>query len=156
MGACKHLGSGGYGFPQDQQGRHLEAKQGDWQERAIGDQTYQFALIILRERGNDTKGRKINSRGAAELERDTSMGGGGEDWGSPALTEWYMGTQEGAMENVLASPFGIYEMSIDVNKEQNQARLKIRIGTAGKKESYSTLDSMTSTIDNSVGGNVKS
>ena len=42
-------------------------------------------------------------------------------------------------------------MLMEVNKEQKQGRLQIRIGAAGKKGSYSTLNIMESTIDSVVG-----
>ena len=37
---------------------------------AVGNRTYQFALIILRDIGNEPNGSMITSRGTSEHERD--------------------------------------------------------------------------------------
>ena len=62
-----------------------------------------------------------------------------------------MSMKEGAIKNVLSGPFELYEMSTEVNKEQKQGRMKIRIGASWEKESYATLNIMTSTIDSIAG-----
>ena len=54
--------------------------------------------------------------------------------------------KDGAIKHVLAVRFDLYEMLMDVRKGQKQGRAKIRIGAEGKKESYSTMGIMTSTI----------
>ena len=58
-------------------GRHLAAKRPAWAERRIGRQIYQFALVIARENGTDTKGSRIMSRKTVEYECEKAMGGRG-------------------------------------------------------------------------------
>ena len=79
------------------------------------------------------------------------MGGDGEDWESPSVAEWYLAIKEGATNHVLVAPFDLYEMLMEVNREQKQGRLKIGISAAGMEESYATLDVMAKTIEGVVG-----
>ena len=61
--SCHRLGSGGEeGCQEGKYGRHLSAKHPHWAERLIGKEIYQYATVIMREYGNDTKGGEINSR----------------------------------------------------------------------------------------------
>ena len=65
----------GVGLPHGQKGRRLAVNREDWKARAIcGGGIYQFALITLREKGRDTRGNRIDSRGAAELEFEAAAG----------------------------------------------------------------------------------
>ena len=58
-------------------------------------------------------------------------------------------------KNVLAIPFGRFEILTEVNREQKHGRLKIRIWTKGKTASYATWNIMTKTIDGIVGKQTK-
>ena len=53
---------GADGFQEGRVGRHLSAKHPSWAARSIGREIYLFTLVIIRGKGNDTKGRRINSR----------------------------------------------------------------------------------------------
>ena len=44
--------------------------------------------------------------------------GGGEDWRSLSVTDWYVEMKEGAIKHVIVSPFELYEMLMDVNKNK--------------------------------------
>ena len=50
------------GFQDGKYGRHLAAMRPSRTEKLIGRQIYQYALVIMREYGNDTNRSKINSR----------------------------------------------------------------------------------------------
>ena len=78
-------------------------------------------------------------------------GGEGGNWKSPSVTEWYLMMKEGVANHVLAIPFELYEMLMDVHKEQKQGRLGNWVGAAGKRETYSTLNIMAIAIDSVVG-----
>ena len=53
---------GEVGFQNGYYGRNLAAKKPQWAEKLIGREIYQYTMVIMREYGGDTKGRKINSR----------------------------------------------------------------------------------------------
>ena len=118
---------------------------------AIGARIYKVALIILRDVGNDSNGRKINSRGTSEFGRESVMGAKGAKWKSTPLTDWFFAVKEGVMRHVLVSPYEVYEMLTEVNKEQQQGRWMIKIGTSGKKETYSTMNVLTRAIESIAG-----
>ena len=61
-------------------GKRLAAKHPDWGAEEIGANIYQVAMVIQRGLGDDTKGRKINSRGIAEEECGPTTGIDGEGW----------------------------------------------------------------------------
>ena len=50
---------------------HLAVNHPDWGVGEIGTKIYQTAVVILRDIGNDSMGRKINSRGTTEGECGT-------------------------------------------------------------------------------------
>ena len=54
-------------------GRHLSANHPSWTARLIGRKIYQYAMGIMREYGNDTKGSKINIRETVARECETSL-----------------------------------------------------------------------------------
>ena len=55
------------------------------------------------------------------------------------------------MKHVLVSPFELFEILMEVDHEQKQGRLKIRIGTKGETESNATLNIVTKATDGIVG-----
>ena len=60
----------------------LSSKRPDWRAEVIGDKVYQVTMAILGDLGNDTKGRKINSRGTTEAEYGSLTGIDGAEWQS--------------------------------------------------------------------------
>ena len=52
---------------------------------------------------------------------------------------------------MILSPFEVYGILMGINREQTQGGMKIRGGESGKRESYATLNVMTSTTDRIVG-----
>ena len=71
---------------------------------AIGARIYKVALIILRDVGNDSNGRKINSRGTSEFDRDSVMGEKGEGLESMDVAVWNLAIKEGVPKHVIGSP----------------------------------------------------
>ena len=63
-------------------GKRLAAKHPDWGAEEIGANIYQVAMVIQRGLGDDTKGRKINSRGTTEAEYGSLTGIDGAEWQS--------------------------------------------------------------------------
>ena len=56
--------------------KHLSVKKPDWEAEVIAAMIYQSAVLILRESGSYSAGRKINSRGATEEECGSLTGNG--------------------------------------------------------------------------------
>ena len=53
--------------PQEgQYGKHLPRKRQDWRANAIGPQIYLFGMVIPRDIGGDSDGRRLNIRGDEE------------------------------------------------------------------------------------------
>ena len=48
----------------------------------------------------------------------------------------------GVMKHVIASPFGVFGILMEVNHEQRQGRLERMIGTSGNAGAYATLNIM--------------
>ena len=86
-------------------GKHLEVKHPYWRAKVIGAKIYQFAMIVLRALGNESNGRKINSRGGAEEECGVTTWEKGAGWGSVAGIDWFLAPKEGVLQSVLAAPF---------------------------------------------------
>ena len=78
LGSCQRLGSGGGGFQNGKYGRRLAVRNPQWGERLIGNQIYQYELVIIREYWDDAKGGKINSRETVGENAKKSWGGDGE------------------------------------------------------------------------------
>ena len=53
------------------------------------------------------------------------------------------------MPHVLISPFGIYEVLAEMNRER-KGRMEMRVGTSGKREIYSKLNIARSTAGDMV------
>ena len=65
-------------FQDGKRGRHLAAKHPSWTSSLIGRKIYQCTMAIVREYGNDTDGRKINSRKTAGRSAKLSWASKGE------------------------------------------------------------------------------
>ena len=117
----------------------------------IGDEIYHHVLLIMREYGDDAKAGKINSRKWVEEQCETFPGRNGEDWRPIAVSPRYLCVKGAALKHVLAGPYAIFEILMEVNREQKTPRLKLRIGATGHKGSYGTLHIMTHSIEGIVG-----
>ena len=53
---------------------HFAVRNIDWESRAIGEALYMHTLWILKRKGNDSLGSKINRRAQVEAELGISMG----------------------------------------------------------------------------------
>ena len=93
----------------------------------IGPRIYQVAAIILRDIGNDTHGRKTNSRRTPEGECGSATGDEGDRWKSPHIADCFLTMKERIVGYVMISPFEIYELLVETNRE-HQGRMEIRSG----------------------------
>ena len=60
------------------------------------------------------------------------------------IIDWFRALNGGILPNVQVSPFGIYDILTEINRER-KGRAKQRVGTSGKNGPYSTLDIMKKT-----------
>ena len=97
-------------------GMHLSVKHQDWRSKVTGSEICQVAMMILRDIGNDAKGRRLNSRGTAEQVCGSITGSDGEDWESIAVSGRFLAPKEGILPHVLASPFEVYEILMGINR----------------------------------------
>ena len=63
---------------------------------------------------------------------ETVLGERGADGKSIEVGMWWICVKDGVVNHVLASPYEIYDILMEVNHEQKQTRLKLRIGPTGK------------------------
>ena len=77
-------------------------------------------MAILRDTGNDTYGRKINSRGTAEGECGPMTGNGGEVWKSVYINDWFAALGEWIAPHGMISPCEVYELSMEINIDHAQ------------------------------------
>ena len=117
----------------------------------IGAKIYHFALLIMREKGNDSNGSKINRRKWAEEECGAVMGNDGEDWKSIEASQWRLNLKGTVLRHVLLSPYEVYEISMVGNREGGNPRLKLRVGPTGNTGSYAALNIITHPIGGIVG-----
>ena len=97
------------GFQEGKYARDISAKHPAWKSRMICRKIYQRTLLILREKGNDTKGGEINIRKWVEEQFGTVMGNNGEDWKSAAVIQWRLNLKAAVLKHVLVSPYEIFE-----------------------------------------------
>ena len=151
MGTRRHLGRGNRRLP-GRKGRTTSGRKTPFADsksnRAADISAYAGNHT---RKGNDTNGSRINSRKTSEFECATFTGEDGEDWKSLSSNERYLSITEGSMKHVLVSPFELFEILMEVDHEQKQGRLKIRIGTKGETESNATLNIVTKATDGIVG-----
>ena len=101
--------------------------------KVIGPQIYQFAMTILREHGNIPNWRKINSRGTEEADCGPITGETGDGRRSAAFSDWFLALKERVLRHVIASPFEVYEISMEINRDQTKGRMKVRSGPKERK-----------------------
>ena len=106
--------------------KNIAVNRPDWKVAAIGPNLYQSTMMILRESGYYSTGRKINSRGTAE-EEGGSMTGNGE-CETMRIDGCFFARKVGIMPHAFASPFGIFAIPMDANRE-HEGRMSQRIGT---------------------------
>ena len=72
-------------------GKHIAGKHQEWPAKLIGPHIYQVAMMMIqRDIGNDSDGRKPNSRGDADDECGSVAVVDGEAWGSIAVIDWFL------------------------------------------------------------------
>ena len=144
------LGAEGAPSIEGRYGKRLSANRPNWRVGGIGANIYQVESMIMRDIGNDTQGRKINSRRTAWGNADPRpelKGGPGNQCIS--LTG-FSHPNERVAPRVLISPFEIYEIVAELNRA-HQGRGEIRVGPSGKRGTYSALNIVKITSDDAVG-----
>ena len=66
------------------------------------------------------------------------------------INGWFRALKAGILSHVLVSPLGIYEILMEINRG-NQGMAKLRVGTSGKKETYSKHNIAKKTSGEKVG-----
>ena len=127
---------------------HLAVKRPECEVDAIGLKLYRSTVLILREGGPYSMGRKINIRGTAYGDFGSLTGNGNEEWETMRANDWFLTLKVGALSHVLVSPVGTFEIPMEINREQ-EGRADLRIGTPGN---HSAINLTKSTSDEIVGG----
>ena len=132
--------------PNNSRMQHLAVKSNErYDSEALGG-LYIATLIFIRENGNWTYGSKLNSPEPIRQERGKVIGGeeckaAEVSWGSVDVRDRYHGMKLKISKHAFASPFGMMEMLMMINPEK-EPNFKIRVGQAGNKEKYATLNIM--------------
>ena len=97
---------------------HLAAKHESCAKGAIGEALYLKTLLILRNRGNYSMGRKINSRERVEIECGFPLRDNGEKRKTISTTSWWLYMGEAFLPHVLVSPFGIWGILMERSRDE--------------------------------------
>ena len=96
--------------------RNLAVRRESWTSEGVGEALYAFTLWILKWKGNDSMGSKIDRRSQVEEELGIPMGDKGEDWKTVPIAEWWMATKDQFILHVLVSPIEIWEVLTEWNQ----------------------------------------
>ena len=129
--------------------KNLDVNHTDWKVEAVGSNLYQPALMILREGGHYSAGRKINNRGTADAECGPMTGNGDEEWGTLRTNDWFLAFKVGILSHVCVSTFGSFGIHTGLNREQ-EGGAYIRIGTSGKHSAINITRTATGGIVDNV------
>ena len=88
--------------------KNLDVKRPDWEVGAIGPKIYQVAVVIMREIGHYSMGRKINRRGTADGECGSTTGNENEEWETAHINDRFLAISVGILSRVFVSPFGVF------------------------------------------------
>ena len=116
-----------------QREKRLSPHHPDCRPSMVWAKIYQFAMTILREHGNIPNWRKINSRGTEEADCGPITGETGDGRRSAAFSDWFLALKERVLRHVIASPFEVYEISMEINRDQTKGRMKVRSGPKERK-----------------------
>ena len=119
----------------------------------IGEATYTYTMWIMRWKGNDSMGSKINRRSQAAEEPEIPMGDKG-GWETIAISQWWMAIKDQFVFHVLVSPIEIWEILTGWNQEIRLTRQKFRIGSAGYAgHGNPEINALWEVIEEKVGNN---
>ena len=90
--------------------KHLAVKNTGWKVEVVGAKFYQATLLILRESGSYSMGRKSYSRGAVDGGCGSLTGNGNGVWKAIRLNDWFLAIQVGFQSHVVVSPREIFEI----------------------------------------------
>ena len=139
----------------NRQWEHLSSNHQDWANQMVGDALYRQTLMVMRNLGNGTDGRKIDSRkwvgGWGGPECGIQIGENGEDWETISVILRCVSLEDAFLKNVLVSPYEILEILMGHNREEGNPRRKLRIGTARNAGNVASINAMVETIDGVVG-----
>ena len=79
------------------------------------------------------------------------MGDNGEDWKTISLAQWWVYLKGAFFQQVLVSPFEIWEILMARNRGEPNPKRKLRIGTTGNVGGWSAaINSLVETIEGIV------
>ena len=102
-----------------------------WTSEEIGEAIYTFSPGILKWKGNESTGSKINRRPQVEAQLGIPMGDKGEDWETMPIEEWWVAIKDQCVLHVLVSPIDIWEILMGWNQGIVIPRQKWVIGSTG-------------------------
>ena len=129
---------------------HLAANHVDWATEMVGWALYRNTLMILRNRGKDSNGSKINSRKWVGGECGIQIGGNGEDWKTISASHWRLHLHDAFVAHVPVSPFEIYEILMGYTRLLDPGK-KMGIASTGQA-GVAAMSVMAETIEGIVGG----
>ena len=111
-------------------GGNLSVKPPDWKVEVGGPNLYQDTVLILRESGPYSMGRKIDSRGATDGGCGSLTGNGNGGWKTEHINDWLLTLKVGGMSHVIVSHFEIFGILAEISRGK-EGGAKLRIGTSG-------------------------
>ena len=92
---------------------------------------YLYTLWILKRKGDDPNGSKINRRGRVEQELEMPLGEKGDGWETISLNQRLVDMGESFLHHVFISPVEIWEILTGWNQGKRDPRRNLRIGNTG-------------------------
>ena len=95
---------------------HLAVKAEEWDEPGVREGIYTASMIYMRQRGNESRGSKLNSSETVRRECGEAMGKAAQCmWTSIDAREWYHAMELKIFKHAFASPFEMMEMLMAIN-----------------------------------------
>ena len=116
----------------------------------VGEAIFRHARMIVRNRGNDSNGSKINSRRWVASECGIQIWDNGDDWAKISISQWWLYLEGAFAKHVLVSPYEIYEILMGYIRGAGP-RKKLGIGPTGNA-GVAAISAMVETIEGTVGG----
>ena len=134
--------------------KNLAVNHTDWKVGVSGPMLYHATLVILREGGRYSLGRKIDSRGTSGVGGGGCGGGCGsmtgnenEEWETMHIDDWFLALKVGIESHVFVSIFGTFGSHMGINRE-HEGMAHLRIGTSGN---HSAINIMRATSNEILG-----
>ena len=128
--------------------RQLAVRHRDWAVEAIGGSLYMYTLWILKWKGNDSMGSKIDRKSQVEAELEITLGETGWDCQTVSVAQWWVVIKEKFVTHVMVGPFAMWEIWMAWNMDIMSPGQKLRIGPTGTSGGWaSAINHSTETIE---------